>query len=159
MPRRDSEHPYLICHLSLHSADGLTALDPVSPSNTRFPPPRLLYGNIVSSPHYLRNLQGRPGVYFLFPDVSVGLQGRYVLQLTLMRLSRYARCGRLALVCRSSDLSCDVKELTHQVWCVSARAAPSWRRHARDRSTCGRATCMSPRVSRADALHPRLAPC
>ena len=106
MPRRDSEHPLLICHLSLHSADGLTALDPVSPSNTQFPPQRLLYGNIVSSPHYLRNLQGRPGVYFLFPDVSVGLQGRYVLQLTLMRLSRYARCGRLTLVCRSSDLSC-----------------------------------------------------
>jgi Velvet factor len=68
----------------------MTALDPVSPSNTHFPPERLLYGNIVSSPHYLRNLQGRPGVYFIFPDVSVRLQGRYVLRLTLMRLSRYA---------------------------------------------------------------------
>ncbi|KAI0295998.1 velvet factor-domain-containing protein [Russula brevipes] len=89
----DSEHPYLICHLSLRSADGLTVLDPISPSNRHFPPDRLLYGNLVSSPHYLRNLQGRPGVYFLFPDVSVRLQGRYVLQLTLMRLSRVDASG------------------------------------------------------------------
>ncbi len=29
-------------------------------------------------------------MYFLFPDVSVQRQGQYVLQLTLMRLSRYA---------------------------------------------------------------------
>jgi len=83
----DPDHPYLICHLSLYSADGLTVLDPVSSSNRQFPPDRLLYGNLVSSPHFLRNLQGRPGVYFLFPDVSVRGRGRYMLQLTLMRLS------------------------------------------------------------------------
>ncbi|KAH9967320.1 velvet factor-domain-containing protein [Russula dissimulans] len=83
----DPEHPYLVCHLSLLSADGMTVLDPISQSNRQFPPDRLLYGNLVSSPHYLRNLQGRSGVYFLFPDVSVRLQGRYALQLTLMRLS------------------------------------------------------------------------
>ena len=82
----------------------MTALDPVSPSNRQFPPERLLYGNIVSSPHYLRNLQGRPGVYFLFPDVSVRLQGRYVLRLTLMRLSRYAST-RLGSVTDPSDLT------------------------------------------------------
>jgi len=89
----DLEHPYLICHLSLHSADGMTPLDPVPSSNTHFPPDRLLYGNLVSSPHHLRNLEGRAGVYFLFPDVSVRLQGRYVLQLTLMRLSRVDALG------------------------------------------------------------------
>jgi hypothetical protein len=89
----DPDHPYLICHLSLHSADGLTVLDPVSSSNRQFPPDRLLYGNLVSSPHFLRNLQGRPGVYFLFPDVSVRLRGRYILQLTLMRLSRVDASG------------------------------------------------------------------
>src|SRR6266478_10241025 len=94
----DPDHPYLICHLSLHSADGLTVLDPVSSSNRQFPPDRLLYGNLVSSPHFLRNLQGRSGVYFLFPDVSVRLRGRYVLQLTLMRLSGYASLRHLASV-------------------------------------------------------------
>ena len=104
MPRSDPEHPYLICHLALHSADGTRALDPVSPSNSQFPPDRLLYGNLVSSPHYLRNLQGRSGVYFLFPDVSVRRQGQYVLQLTLMRLSRYA-FAILGRMWRSSNLS------------------------------------------------------
>lgn len=95
----------------------MTALDPVSPSNRQFPPDRLLYGNLVSSPHYLRNLQGRSGVYFLFPDVSVRMQGRYVLQLTLMRLSRYALCD-IWPVCRRSNFERAMKELTHQVWCV-----------------------------------------
>ncbi|KAH9993703.1 velvet factor-domain-containing protein [Russula compacta] len=89
----DPEHPYLICHLSLLSADGTRVLDPISSSNSPFPPNRLLYGNIVSSPHYLRNLQGRSGVYFLFPDVSVRLQGQYALQLTLMRLSSVDASG------------------------------------------------------------------
>ena len=54
-------------------------VDSLGPCLSIVPPPRLLYGNIVSSPHYLRNLQGRPGVYFLYPDVSIGLQGRYML--------------------------------------------------------------------------------
>jgi len=152
VPFSDPDHPYLICHLSLHSADGLTVLDPVSSTNRQFPPDRLLYGNLVSSPHILRNLQGRPGVYFLFPDVSVRLRGRYILQLTLMRLSRYA----FARACRSSDFDNAMKELMHRAWCGWVRAAPSWHRHARGPSTCGRATFMSPRVSRADALNTRL---
>jgi hypothetical protein len=92
----DLEHPYLICHLSLHSEDG-TTLDPVPSSNAHFPPDRLLYGNLVSSPHHLRNLEGRAGVYFIFPDVSVRLQGRYVLQLTLMRLSRVDALGMVSV--------------------------------------------------------------
>jgi hypothetical protein len=155
--RSDSEHPYLICHLSLRSADGMTVLDPISPSNRHFPPDRLLYGNLVSSPHYLRNLQGRPGVYFLFPDVSVRLQGRYVLQLTLMRLSRYASKD-IWQTCRSSKIDHTPKESTHRAWYVSVRVGPSWQRHARGRLKCGRATRMSPRVSHADVLHP-CSPC
>ncbi|EPT00905.1 hypothetical protein FOMPIDRAFT_1121380 [Fomitopsis schrenkii] len=50
--------------------------------------PRLLYGSLVSSPHILRNLQGRQGVYFLFPDVSVRVRGQYYLNVTLLRIPR-----------------------------------------------------------------------
>jgi hypothetical protein len=116
----------------------MTALDPVSPSDRHFPPDRLLYGNLVSSPHYLRNLEGRSGVYFLFPDVSVRRQGRYVLQLTLMRLSRYAsaRLEPIRLILRAAEDS------THQEWFVWARVALSWHRHAHGPSTCGHATHM-----------------
>lgn len=51
-------------------------------------PLRLLYGNLVSSPHVLRNLQGRQGVYFLFPDVSIRWRGRFQLGVTLIKLPR-----------------------------------------------------------------------
>lgn len=88
IPRLKSEPdlPFMISHLSLHGADGSGPLE--LPQNGHFPPNRLLYGNLVSSPHNMRNLQGRAGVYFLFPDVSVRQRGRYSLQVTLMRLSR-----------------------------------------------------------------------
>lgn len=81
--------PFFIAHLSLYSGDGMTLLDERRGSGA-FPPDRLLYGNIVSSPHSLRNLHGSPGIYFLFPDVSVRYRGLYTLRISLMRLSRYA---------------------------------------------------------------------
>lgn len=80
--------PFFIAHLSLYSGDGRTLLDERRGSGA-FPPDRLLYGNIVSSPHSLRNLHGSPGIYFLFPDVSVRYRGLYTLRVSLMRLSRY----------------------------------------------------------------------
>ena len=54
------------------------------------PQERLLYGNLVSSPHLLRNLQGRRGIYFMFPDVAVRQRGRFQLKVTLIRLPRSA---------------------------------------------------------------------
>lgn len=85
--------PFMISHLSLHGADGSGPLE--LPQNGHFPPNRLLYGNLVSSPHNMRNLQGRAGVYFLFPDVSVRQRGRYSLQVTLMRLSSTDATGMI----------------------------------------------------------------
>ena len=91
MTASESELPFLIAHLSLYSADGSTALDVVGPGG-QTPSRQLLYGNLVSSPHALRNLQGRQGVYFLFPDVSIRNRGRFQLHVTLMRLPRPVRC-------------------------------------------------------------------
>ncbi|KAI0788798.1 velvet factor [Abortiporus biennis] len=83
----DSELPFLIAQVSLYSADGRTAVDVGSPrEHSSSPPQRLLYGNLVSSPHILLNLHGRQGVYFLFPDVSIRYQGRYLLSVTLLKL-------------------------------------------------------------------------
>jgi len=81
----DADLPFLITHLSLFSADGITPVD-VTAGLDSSAPERLLYGNLVSSPHVLRNLQGRQGVYFLFPDVSVRYRGRYQLCVSLMKL-------------------------------------------------------------------------
>lgn len=62
-------------------------------------PQRLLYGNLVSSPHILRNLQGRQGIYFLFPDVSIRCRGRFLLNVTLIRLPGQVVVMRPNLIC------------------------------------------------------------
>ncbi|GJE91127.1 velvet factor-domain-containing protein [Phanerochaete sordida] len=92
----DSELPFLIAHLSLYSADGSTALDVVGPGG-QTPSRQLLYGNLVSSPQTLRNLQGRQGMYFLFPDVSIRNRGRFQLHVTLMRIPRASSGGALSV--------------------------------------------------------------
>lgn len=85
---RETELPFLIAHLSLLTSDGSASLDIASATGGQASPQRLLYGNLVSSPHMLRNLQGREGVYFLFPDVSVRWRGRFQLNVTLIKLPR-----------------------------------------------------------------------
>jgi hypothetical protein len=57
------------------------------------PPRRLLYGNLVSSPQKLRDLQGRLGLYFLFPDASIRWRGRFQLGISLLRISEYVDVG------------------------------------------------------------------
>ncbi|EPQ56399.1 hypothetical protein GLOTRDRAFT_9475, partial [Gloeophyllum trabeum ATCC 11539] len=83
----DMELPFLVAHLTLLSEDGKTAVDSVPPPDGEGPSLRLLNGTLVSSPHYLRNLQGKRGIYFLFPDVSIRWRGRYCLAVLLVRLS------------------------------------------------------------------------
>jgi hypothetical protein len=80
----ESEIPFLVAHLSIFSGDGTRALDTVSGRSGE----RLLYGNLVSSPHRLRDLQGKQGVFFLFPDVSVRERGSYQLGVTLVSVAR-----------------------------------------------------------------------
>ncbi|KZV68953.1 hypothetical protein PENSPDRAFT_744045 [Peniophora sp. CONT] len=93
----DPDLPFLIAQLVLFSEDGRHELDAQAPSAIATPPPTLeqqrrrtlLYGSTVSSPQYLRDLNGRPGVFFLFPDVGVQREGRYTLRVRLLRLSRF----------------------------------------------------------------------
>ncbi|KAI0731303.1 velvet factor-domain-containing protein [Earliella scabrosa] len=85
----EMELPFLVAQLSLLSADGSAPMDYVTDGDGRNQRERLLYGNLVSSPHLLRNLQGRRGVYFMYPDVSVRQRGRYQLKVTLIRLPRF----------------------------------------------------------------------
>ncbi|VDC06505.1 unnamed protein product [Peniophora sp. CBMAI 1063] len=94
----DPDLPFLIAQVALFSEDGQRELD-AQPSPMATPPPStfaeqqqrrmLLYGSTVSSPQYLRDLNGRPGVFFLFPDIGVQRQGRYTLRIRLLRLSRF----------------------------------------------------------------------
>ena len=86
------ELPFLVAQLSLLTSDGSAPMDYVTDSEGRSTHERLLYGNLVSSPHLLRNLQGRRGIYFMYPDVGVRQRGRFVMKVTLIRLPRWVCC-------------------------------------------------------------------
>jgi hypothetical protein len=81
---REGESSFLIAHLSLipvpesgaHSSTQTKQLNPMSQ----------LYGSLVSSPQTFRDLHGRQGTYFLFPDVSIRIRGRFRLGVTLIEL-------------------------------------------------------------------------
>jgi hypothetical protein len=76
-------------HLSLFSTDGRPLDMNIAPGDGR-PARRLLNGNLVSSAIRLRDLQGRQGVFLVYPDVSIRYRGHYSLGVTLMRISGYA---------------------------------------------------------------------
>ncbi|KAG8699874.1 hypothetical protein FRC09_006322 [Ceratobasidium sp. 395] len=85
------ELPFLVAHLALLSENGAQYVD-VPPNDSQAPvplPQRLLYGTLASSPHPLQDQQGQPGIYFIFPDVSVRNCGRYRLRVSLLRISRW----------------------------------------------------------------------
>ncbi|EUC59644.1 velvet factor, partial [Rhizoctonia solani AG-3 Rhs1AP] len=66
------ELPFLVAHLALLAENGSQVAEP-SPSNDQIvisPSQRSLYGSLVSSPHFLQNQQGHPGIYFIFPDIA-----------------------------------------------------------------------------------------
>lgn len=80
---REGESSFLVAHLSLI---------PVLESGAHSPQTKLsdptgqLYGSLVSSPQTFRDLHGRQGTYFLFPDVSIRRRGRFQLSVTLIEL-------------------------------------------------------------------------
>lgn len=85
----ESDLPFLVAHLSLFSGDGQTALDRgsfIGAGVLETPP--TLYGHLVSTVEQLEDLQGNMGLFFLFPDVSIRLRGRYQIGVTLSRISR-----------------------------------------------------------------------
>ncbi|KIJ20832.1 hypothetical protein PAXINDRAFT_165674 [Paxillus involutus ATCC 200175] len=99
------ELPFLVAHLSLFSDDGLRPLDMGSSPNGEAPPRRLLYGNLVSSPQKLRDLQGRLGLYFLFPDVSIRWRGRFQLGVSLLRISQTDDSGVMSIASQGTVLA------------------------------------------------------
>ena len=47
---------------------------------------RLLYGSLVANPQAFLDQQDYRGYFFLFPDVSIRVRGRYRLGISLTRL-------------------------------------------------------------------------
>jgi len=101
----EMELPFLVAHLSLFSDDGTRPLDMGTAPNGDAPPRRLLYGNLVSSPQKLRDLQGRLGLYFLFSDVSLRWRGRFQLGISLLRISQTDASGVMSVASQGTVLA------------------------------------------------------
>lgn len=87
--RRDDEIPFFVSTIQLLTEHSLPIRDPPDdPRNAtaQLSAQRLLYGSLVSSPYSLIGLNGQSGVFFIFPDVSVRLEGKYRLGVSLTRL-------------------------------------------------------------------------
>ncbi|KAJ2852113.1 hypothetical protein IWW36_000492 [Coemansia brasiliensis] len=52
---------------------------------------RIVFGSLVSSAYYVRDLDERPGCYFCFPDINVRRPGTYRLRFSLLQLPRTER--------------------------------------------------------------------
>ncbi|KAG9018888.1 hypothetical protein FRB90_008469 [Tulasnella sp. 427] len=89
-----TEMPFLAAHLSLYNEDGSEPVDivegPSSPNGRSGDPERMLYGTLVSSLHHLKDANNQPGMFFIFPDVSVRRRGTYTLLVNLLRLTDLA---------------------------------------------------------------------
>ncbi|KAI0741555.1 velvet factor-domain-containing protein [Daedaleopsis nitida] len=120
----EAELPFLVAQLSLLSSDGSTPMDYVTDGDGRSSRERLLYGNLVSSPHLLRNLQGRRGVYFMFPDVSIRHRGRFQLKVTLLRLPWYVRPPQLLQHARDTIVA-EARSLPFDVYPLRDYVAPA----------------------------------
>ncbi|KAG6813831.1 hypothetical protein H0H92_006775 [Tricholoma furcatifolium] len=88
----EAELPFLVAHLSLFSADGITALDMGSSIGSN---PPLLYGNLVSSIDQLEDLQ----------DVSIRWRGRFQLGISVMKICRVDRFGGMEVTDRGVVLA------------------------------------------------------
>jgi hypothetical protein len=75
--------PFYVLHCTLVSADGHEELTIMAaePKNVR-----ILMGTLVSSVYHLHDVDGRPGHFFVFPDLSIRTEGQYRLKFSLMNV-------------------------------------------------------------------------
>lgn len=78
---RDAELPFFVARITLHSAANPDGQDLSASSE--------LYGTTISTPHSLRDMEGAPGAYFIFPDVGVRRRGCWRLYVSLLRIAQY----------------------------------------------------------------------
>ncbi|KAK9718986.1 hypothetical protein K7432_005123 [Basidiobolus ranarum] len=100
---------FLLAHVDLWSEDSLENRDLVVhpssiPSATTLPrttvvalnAPRYarnLLGSLTSSAYNLLNTVGEPGVYFVFPDLSIRTEGRFTLRFSFFNLNQSSFSG------------------------------------------------------------------
>ncbi|KIJ55348.1 hypothetical protein M422DRAFT_151350 [Sphaerobolus stellatus SS14] len=77
----DDELPFLIAHVTLHKAS--------LPDGTSDPQPAGITGTTTANPFNLQDLNNQRGIFFVFPDIGIQLQGTWRLLINLMRIAQY----------------------------------------------------------------------
>jgi hypothetical protein len=80
------ELPFLVCNISLQTKDGHDAtmvLDPASGEAVS-----MIYGGLVATAAEMVDQSGSPGIYFVFPDVSVRFVGTFRIEANVLRMTR-----------------------------------------------------------------------
>ncbi|KAF9364476.1 hypothetical protein BGX34_001405 [Mortierella sp. NVP85] len=87
----EGQDPLFVLHVSLWSADGKEVRNMIATPGQSDPPKltRILMGSLVVSPVLLNNVEGVPGWYFSFPDLSIRTEGVYTLKFSLMRFGSF----------------------------------------------------------------------
>ncbi|KAF9182444.1 hypothetical protein BGZ51_000693 [Haplosporangium sp. Z 767] len=85
------QDPLFVLHASLWSHDGKEVRNMIATPGQSDPPKltRILMGSVVVSPVLLNNVEGVPGWYFSFPDLSIRTEGVYTLKFSLMRFGSF----------------------------------------------------------------------
>ena len=83
---RDDELYFFVANLQLLTEDAVPIQEPPPNSPSVVSSQRLLYGSLVANPQEFFDEQGDRGYFFLFPDVSLRVCGRYRLGISLTRL-------------------------------------------------------------------------
>jgi hypothetical protein len=87
------EMAHLIMHASIHDSAVNESRDFVmnpflTQTSTQTKIAQVLVGSLVSSCHYIFNSKGEKGMFFIFPDLSVRVTGKFRLQFTLFDIRR-----------------------------------------------------------------------
>jgi hypothetical protein len=96
------EYPHYVAHMCLYSADKeqerTLVINPqvVCGSDTQdiYKKGALhqsLVGNLMSPCYVLKDLDGTPGYFFVFPEVSCRITGKYRLQFSVFNVKRYIK--------------------------------------------------------------------
>ncbi|KAJ3039422.1 hypothetical protein HDV00_012198 [Rhizophlyctis rosea] len=72
---------------SATSTNAPTSTYSYGPPTESFKWERSLFGSLVSSCHFLTDLSGSKGAYFVFPDLSIRIEGKFRLKLIMSDLS------------------------------------------------------------------------
>jgi hypothetical protein len=73
--------PYYFMYASILATDSDTELHLLRDGKTRS-----TAGSIVSSLYHLKDTEGKQGAFFIFPDLSVRMEGTYRLKFTMYQI-------------------------------------------------------------------------